>query len=261
MTMGAPPLIQVSHLSQSFDGERRVLQNINLNVPAGAFVTLVGPSGAGKSTLLRLIAGLLTPTSGQVLVAGQPPHLAGDPMGIVFQQHNLMPWRTVYDNVRLPLELKGLSGAESEARVLEVLALVGLRGFEQSYPAQLSGGMAQRVALARALVHQPALLLLDEPFGALDALTRERMGQELLRIWHARIWHAHPITVFMVTHSIVEAVFLADEVVVMSELPGRIINRVPIPLPRPRTFEMQATPEFQTLAARVRASIEARLHL
>ncbi len=259
--MTAPPFIQVNRLSQSFDGETRVLQNINLSVPAGAFVTLVGPSGAGKSTLLRLIAGLLTPTSGQVLVAGQPPHLAGDPIGIVFQQHNLMPWRTVYDNVRLPLELKGLSRAESEARVLELLALVGLHGFAQNYPAQLSGGMAQRVALARALAHQPALLLLDEPFGALDALTRERMGQELLRIWHARVWHAHPITVFMVTHSIPEAVFLADEVIVMSELPGRIINHVPVALPRPRTVEMQAAPEFQAYVTRVRASIEARLHL
>lgn len=259
--MTAPPFIQVNRLSQSFDGETRVLQNINLSVPAGAFVTLVGPSGAGKSTLLRLIAGLLMPTSGQVLVAGQPPHLAGDPIGIVFQQHNLMPWRTVYDNVRLPLELKGLSRAESEARVLELLALVGLHGFAQNYPAQLSGGMAQRVALARALAHQPALLLLDEPFGALDALTRERMGQELLRIWHARVWHAHPITVFMVTHSIPEAVFLADEVIVMSELPGRIINHVPVALPRPRTVEMQAAPEFQAYVTRVRASIEARLHL
>ncbi len=256
--MSTQPFIQVSHLNQSFDGERRVLQNINLNVAAGAFVTLVGPSGAGKSTLLRLIAGLLTPTSGQVLVAGQPPHLAGDPIGIVFQQHNLMPWRTAYDNVRLPLELHGLSETESRARVLDVLALVGLRGFEQSYPAQLSGGMAQRVALARALVHQPALLLLDEPFGALDALTRERMGQELLRIWDTRIWDARPVTVFMVTHSIIEAIFLADEVVVMSELPGRIINRVPVTLPRPRTFALQATPEFQTYAAHVRASIEAR---
>ncbi|MCA9940764.1 MAG: ABC transporter ATP-binding protein [Anaerolineales bacterium] len=247
------PLIQIAHLSQSFDGQRQVLRNINVSVAAGAFVTLVGPSGAGKSTLLRLIAGLITPTAGQVLVAGEPPHLAPDPIGVVFQQHNLMPWRTAYDNVRLPLELQSFSRAQSHDRVMEVLALVGLRGFEESYPAQLSGGMAQRVALARALVHQPALLLLDEPFGALDALTRERMGEELLRIWHAR-----PVTVFMVTHSITEAVYLADEVLVMSELPGRIVNRVHVALPRPRSFALQATPAFQALAARVRASIEQR---
>jgi NitT/TauT family transport system ATP-binding protein len=164
-----------------------------------------------------------------------------------------MPWRTVQDNIRLPLELDGVSGSEAGPRVHELIELVGLAGFEESYPAQLSGGMAQRVALARALVHQPSLLLLDEPFGALDALTRERMSSELLRIWHAK-----PVTVFMVTHSIPEAVFLADEVLVMDGLPGTISGRVPVPLPRPRKRAMQGEAAFHETAAAVRAAIEGR---
>jgi NitT/TauT family transport system ATP-binding protein len=164
-----------------------------------------------------------------------------------------MPWRTVGDNIRLPLELTGVSRKEAEGRVQELIKLVGLAGFEQSYPAQLSGGMAQRVALARALVHRPSLLLLDEPFGALDALTRERMSGELLRIWHAM-----PVTVFMVTHSIPEAVFLADEVLVMDGRPGGIASRVPVDLPRPRQTAMQGSGEFHDIAAAVRAGIEGR---
>lgn len=194
------PLIQIAHLSQSFDGQRQVLRNINVSVAAGAFVTLVGPSGAGKSTLLRLIAGLITPTAGQVLVAGEPPHLAPDPIGVVFQQHNLMPWRTAYDNVRLPLELQSFSRAQSHDRVMEVLALVGLRGFEESYPAQLSGGMAQRVALARALVMQPRVLLLDEPTANLDPYN-VGLIETIVREENA----ARGITVVLVTHNIFQA--------------------------------------------------------
>src|SRR5690606_31513151 len=195
--------IEVQDVSHVYPDGVHALANISFEVPAGAFISLVGPSGAGKSTLLRLLAGLLVPTAGRITIDGQSPAEIRRPVGVVFQQHNLMPWRTAYDNVRLPLELQGESGPAVRERVQALLELVGLLGFEQSYPAQLSGGMAQRVALARALVHQPQLLLLDEPFGALDALTRERMGQELLRIWQAL-----PVTVILVTHSIHEAVLL-----------------------------------------------------
>jgi NitT/TauT family transport system ATP-binding protein len=221
-----------------------------MTVQAGAFVVLVGSSGVGKSTLVRALAGLLTPSEGEVLLNGEAPMEAAVPIGIVFQRDNLMPWRTVLDNIRLPLELNGLSRQKTQSRVAEMIELVGLAGFEQSYPSQLSGGMAQRVAIARALVHRPALLLLDEPFGALDALTRERMGQELLRIWNAL-----PVTVFMVTHSIPEAVLLADEVLVMTGRPGTIGVRVPVKLPRPRQLELQGTAAFQECAAAIRAAI------
>jgi NitT/TauT family transport system ATP-binding protein len=245
------------HLNYTFeDGPLHVLADISLSIEAGAFVALVGPSGVGKSTLLRLVAGLLRPSTGQIMLDGQPANQSRDPIGLVFQRDNLMPWRTVTENVRLPLELQGRNGRAPQTRVQEMIELVGLAGFEQSYPAQLSGGMAQRVALARALVHEPELLLLDEPFGALDALTRERMGQELLRIWQAM-----PVTVFMVTHSIYEAALLADTVLVMGGEPGNgrpatITRRIPIQLPRPRHFEMQGTAEFQEYAAQIRAAIQ-----
>ena len=239
-----------------------VLAGIDLTVPAGAFVAVVGRSGVGKSTLLRVIAGLLRPTTGTVRLQGADPAASRAPIGIVFQRDNLMPWRTVAENVALPLELagegergrkgegeKGRKG-EREHAVSDVLAVVGLAGQEESYPAQLSGGMAQRVAIARALVHRPALLLLDEPFGALDALTRERMAQELLGIWQAR-----PVTVLMVTHSISEAVLLADKVLVMNGRPGRITERIHINLPRPRTMVIEGTAQYQAYAAAVRAAI------
>lgn len=238
------------------DGPLHVLADVSLAIHAGAFVVLVGPSGVGKSTLLRLLGGLLRPSAGQLLRQGVPPYQNTEPIGLVFQRDSLMPWRTVTENIRLPLELQGQNGMETHRRVQEMVQLVGLSGFERSYPAQLSGGMAQRVALARALVHQPSFLLLDEPFGALDALTRERMGQELLRIWQVM-----PVTVFMVTHSISEAVLLADEVLVMGGDPGNgrpatITHHIPIQLPRPRKFEMQSTAEFQEYAARIRSAIQ-----
>lgn len=229
------------------DTADEVLRDISLTVPQGAFVTLVGSSGVGKSTLLRVMGGLLRPSAGEALLEGRPTTMAGAPVGVVFQRDNLMPWRTVTDNVRLPLEL---SGEPAGARVDELLSLVGLEGYGASYPAQLSGGMAQRVAIARALVHRPALLLLDEPFGALDALTRERMAQELLRIWQAM-----PVTVVMVTHSISEAVLLADEVLVMNGRPATITNRFAIDLPRPRTLDVEASAAFQSYVSRVRGSI------
>jgi NitT/TauT family transport system ATP-binding protein len=233
------------------DNGDHVLADVSLTVPAGAFVALVGLSGVGKSTLLRIIGGLLRPSSGEVRLMGADPRASAAPIGVVFQRDNLMPWRTVADNVRLPLEMQPDSeGGAPPERVAEALALVGLEGQGGSYPAQLSGGMAQRVALARALVHRPALLLLDEPFGALDALTRERMAQELLGIWQAS-----PVTVLMVTHSITEAVLLADEVLVMNGRPATITDRMTIDLPRPRSPELQATADFQAYAAAIRAAI------
>ena len=236
------------------DGDGRfVLSDVSLEMASGAFVALVGPSGVGKSTLLRILGGLLQPGGGQMWRNGRAAHIHDEPVGIVFQHDNLMPWRTVYENVALPLELQGVNGRVAQERIYQMLALVGLAGEAAAYPAQLSGGMAQRVALARALVHEPLLLLLEEPFGALDALTRERMGQELLRIWQA-----NPVTVFMVTHSISEAVFLADEVLVMGKAnsePATITHHFPIELPRPRQFEIQRTAVFQDYVTAVREAI------
>jgi NitT/TauT family transport system ATP-binding protein len=240
--------LQVEEVSHLFSDGVQAVADISLSLAPGSFTALVGPSGVGKSTLLRILAGLLQPTEGTVSLRGSAPHLSGEPIGIVFQRDNLMPWRTAYENICLPLQLQGIEAPE---RVQSLLELVGLDGFAHSYPSQLSGGMAQRVALARALVHRPDLLLLDEPFGALDALTRERMGQELLRIWQAM-----PVTVFMVTHSISEAVLLADEVLVMTGYPGRMTARVPVELARPRQLRMKATSPFQERVLTIRAAIE-----
>jgi NitT/TauT family transport system ATP-binding protein len=252
--MSDHPFLLVEGVSHTFADGQTVLADVSLTIPAGAFVALVGPSGVGKSTLLRIIAGLLAPTLGRVLLDGDAPQAATHPIGIVFQRDNLMPWRTVEGNIRLPLEIRGNGG--TDAAIADMVRLVGLEGYGHYYPAQLSGGMAQRVALARALVHRPALLLLDEPFGALDALTRERMGSELLRIWNV-----HPVTVFLVTHSIAEAVYMADEVLVMNGRPGAITARVPVSLPRPRDFTIQTTAAFHAYAAEVRAAIQPQPEL
>jgi NitT/TauT family transport system ATP-binding protein len=240
----------VSHVFPTPAGPRPALERIRLRIRGGEFVCLVGPSGGGKTTLLRLIAGLVQPTRGEIRFEGEPLVRPRRRIGFVFQQANLMPWRSVEENIRLPLEVNSGVGRSAARQVAQLVELVGLRGFERAYPADLSGGMAQRVALARALVHEPELLLLDEPFGSLDALTREQMQAELLRIWSQR-----PVTVLMVTHSIPEAVLLSDRVLVLSARPGRILLDQRVPLPRPRALEMAYSRAFGALAGRVRAAI------
>jgi len=254
MTEASSPdvVLDVRGLTISFveaDGSLDVLDNLSFQVEENSFVCLIGPSGGGKSTLLRAIGGLLLPTSGEILF---PRHQQNSSLtGMVFQKPNLMPWRSVLENILLPLEIQGLEKEAALDKARQMVELVGLQGFEASLPRDLSGGMAQRVAIARALVQDPGLLLLDEPFGSLDALTRERMGDELLRIWQAR-----RKTVLMVTHSISESLFLADRVLVLSPRPGRLRLDLAVNLPRPRLAEMRYSPAFADLARQVRAAIE-----
>ena len=247
------PILLADHLTAVFpnhNGGLKALERVSFEVCPQEFVCVVGPSGCGKSTLLRLLAGLLRPTEGEVIFEGEPLTAPRRRIGFVFQKANLMPWRTVLANVTLPLELQRVEEAEARRRAQDLIELVGLSGFEQNLPRDLSGGMEQRVAIARALVHNPDVLLLDEPFGALDALTRERMGAELLRIWEAC-----KKTVVMVTHSIPEALLLADRVLVLSPRPGQIRLVLDVPLPRPRRMDMEYSAEFGALAAQVRQAI------
>ena len=235
-------------------GGVKALQKIDLDVRSGEFISLIGPSGCGKSTLLRVIGDLVSPTSGEILVNGKTAHRArlDRDYGIVFQAAVLYDWRTVAKNIALPLELLGWSRARRAERIAEMVELVELQGFEKHYPWQLSGGMQQRVSIARALSFSPALLLMDEPFGALDEMTRERLNSELLRIWAET-----GSTVIFVTHSIAEAVYLSTRVVVMSPRPGRITSIVPIDVPQPRTFETREDPRFFELVTQVREALHA----
>jgi NitT/TauT family transport system ATP-binding protein len=248
------PILEAQHLHMTFYDANRAdllaLDDMSLAVEEGEFLAIVGPSGCGKSTLLRLLAGLLRPIAGSVLLRGQPLTQPQREIGYVFQRANLMPWRKVLANIALPLEVAHVPQSEMIERARALISLVGLEGFAESYPAQLSGGMQQRVSLARALIHEPTLLLLDEPFGSLDALTRERMNAELLRIWNLR-----KPTVVMVTHSISEAVFLADRVLVLTARPGRVRAAFGVRLPRPRNQDVTTEPEFLKLTQAVRAEI------
>ena len=247
------PALSVAGLSIGFklpDGEPLpVINDLTFQVNSGEFVSILGPSGCGKTTLLRVIAGLIIPSAGK-LIFGNDHKSSPQVISLAFQHANLMPWRNVYGNISLPLEIAGTSQAEVTTRVDELIHLVGLEGFEKTYPRDLSGGMQQRVSIARALIQDPDLLLLDEPFGSLDALTRERMGDELLTIWQAS-----RKTVIMVTHSISEAVFLSDRVLVLTPRPARINLDLKIPLPRPRNKETRYRPEFGKLARKLRLAI------
>jgi NitT/TauT family transport system ATP-binding protein len=254
--MSELPLIEargVTKVYQTRDGEVESLKALDFAIADGEFVSVVGPSGCGKSTLLKMVAGLLPATGGALMLAGKPIAGPQKDVGIVFQSAVLLAWRSVLDNILLQAEIRHLPKAEALARAQKLIAMAGLVGFEGKYPWQLSGGMQQRASICRALLHDPSVLLMDEPFGALDALTREKMNLEL-----QRIWIESKKTVLLITHSIPEAVFLSDRVIVMSERPGTIAAIYDIDLPRPRTLDMMGTPEFSVLAKKVRAHFYAQ---
>jgi len=255
---GAPSadVISVRQLTKRYAtraGAVEALSGIDFRVADGEFVAIVGPSGCGKSTLLKILAGLLPMSGGEALLRGSPIARPRRDIGVVFQSPVLFPWRTVLDNVLLPVDVQRLGRDRHAATARELLTLVGLDGFEERYPWELSGGMQQRVAIVRALINDPVMLLMDEPFGALDAMTREAMNLELQRIWMTR-----RKTVLFITHSISEAVFLADRVLVMSARPGRIIDTLPVDIERPRALEVVNSDAFGAYARRVRDGLNAR---
>jgi NitT/TauT family transport system ATP-binding protein len=245
------PLVSIKRLNKRYTARTRdvvhALSDIDLEIYPGDLITIVGPSGCGKSTLLKLLAGIVSPSSGAVEIAGRPLNGPSASLGVVFQSPVLLPWRTVLDNVLVPAEILGMDLATSRDRARSLLEMAGLSGFEAKYPRELSGGMQQRVGICRALVHRPAFLLMDEPFGALDAMTRETMNLELLRIWKEQ-----QTTILVVTHSIAEAVFLADRVVVMTPRPGRIAEILDVDLPRPRTLGVFNTERFGRYVSDIR---------
>ncbi|MDP8905038.1 MAG: ABC transporter ATP-binding protein [Chloroflexota bacterium] len=227
-----------------------MLESVSLALGEREVAAIVGPNGSGKSTLLRILAGLLPPDVGVVRIGGTPVAEADPRVGFVFQEPRLLPWRSTLDNVAFPLELLGMPAAERRRRAMELLELVGIGRFAESYPQQLSGGMRQRAAIARALARQPSVLLLDEPFSALDALTRERFNAELLDVWQRTA-----TTILLVTHSIAEAVFVADRVIVLSPRPGRVVADIAVPLPRPRRADALDGAAYSRTAARIRAHL------
>src|SRR5438270_412806 len=249
-------VIEIAGVSKTYrtrDGEVPSLRPLDFSVDQGEFLVVVGPSGCGKSTLLKMIAGLLPPSEGEIRVQGRVVTRPHSDVGIVFQSPLLLPWRSVFKNVMMPVEVKGLPRGPYEQRAQALLKMVGLAGFENKYPYQLSGGMQQRASICRALVHDPKIVLMDEPFGALDAMTDERMNLELQRIGSAA-----KKTVLLITHSIPEAIFLSDRVLVMSERPGSIAGIYDVPLPRPRTLAMMGGVEFGALAQKIRAHFYAQ---
>ena len=246
-----PPLIVAGQVAKVFSGGARTvtaLEGVSFEIATAKFVSIVGPSGCGKSTLLKIICGLLPASTGTISVSGEPVIGPLENVGMVFQAPVLLKWRSVLGNILLPVEFAKLDLASHVDKARALIKLVGLEGFEEMYPHELSGGMQQRASLCRALVTDPQLLLMDEPFGALDAMTRDELDMELLRIWEER-----KKTVLFVTHSIQEAVFLSDQVFVMSARPGRLLEKIPIDLPRPRTLEMMSAGKFGEYTLRIRA--------
>ncbi|ODT23399.1 MAG: nitrate ABC transporter ATP-binding protein [Hyphomicrobium sp. SCN 65-11] len=238
---------RVSHVYAGPEGGVQALSDVSMKVGAGRFIVIVGPSGCGKTSLLMMMAGLRDHTEGRIHVHGAPiPKPDPERVGVIFQEGSLFPWLTTFDNIEFPLSLRGMSREERRRRSEPMLSLVGLTGFGERYPHELSGGMKQRVSIARGLVQDPPVLLMDEPFAALDEQTRMTMGHELLRIWSTT-----NKTVVFITHSLTEAVYLADEVYVMSPRPGRMIDHIMVDLPRPRTYEMMATDTFGRLRDRI----------
>ncbi|MGB3500651.1 MAG: ABC transporter ATP-binding protein [Mesorhizobium sp.] len=255
MTQPRDTLISVEHLTKQYGGPRGVtaLDDISLTVADGEFVSIVGPSGCGKSTLLKIMAGLLRHTKGRISLAGVPIRDPSTDVGVVFQAPVLLPWKTILENVLFPMEIRTGKPKQYRDRAMELLDMAGLKGFDGRYPHELSGGMQQRAAIVRALVQDPKLLLMDEPFGALDAMTREQMNMELLRIWSK-----YKKTVVFVTHSIPESVLLSDKVVAMTPRPGRIAEIIPIDLPRPRDLSVINTEAFGAYATRIRKLLNAK---
>lgn len=239
-------LLSFDHVGKRFESGVEALRDATFRVDAGDFVSIVGPSGCGKSTALRLIADLTKPSSGTIKWNGKPP-----PLGFVFQDAALMPWATVEANVRLALDLAAMDGTKAKARVAEALELVGLQTFAKSYPRQLSGGMRMRASIARALVAEPSILLMDEPFAALDELTRERLNDELRELWAKR-----KLTIVFVTHSIYESVYLSSRILVMSPRPGHVVADIPMPDPVLRTPDFRVSPLYGERCRQVRAALQ-----